>query len=51
MKEQSISLWPLKLDDVLGDVMKIRPEPKAKPSKAKARRRTTKKKTAKRKAS
>ena len=43
-----ISLWPLKLDDVLGDVMQIKPEPKAKKQKSKARqRRATKRKVTK----
>jgi hypothetical protein len=32
-----ISLWPLKVDDVLGDVMNIKPEPKAKKRTAKRR--------------
>jgi len=50
MKEQPLTLWPLKLDDVLGDVMKIKPEPKTKKHKPKARRAAIRKKAAKRKA-
>jgi len=49
MKEQPLTLWPLKVDDVLGDVMQIKPEPKPKKRKPKARRRPTKKKESKRK--
>ena len=47
---QKLSLWPLKIDDVLGDVMHIKPEPKAKKHKPKARRAAIRKKAAKRKA-